>query len=152
MTENYHFIDGKFITFDLNREEYAVALERVLEIVGSEGILNSNHANPCVRGELNIRKQKVPVLDLRCLFGLTTEAEKEGSSVLITVFGKALSKVGLLVDSMRQVTHIRTGFLEKPPTAEENTRSEYVLGQILVEGRTVVILNLDKWESLASVL
>ncbi|HXL72048.1 MAG TPA: chemotaxis protein CheW, partial [bacterium] len=89
MRGKYHFIDGKFITFDLNREEYAIALERVLEIVGPGEISDTDHDDPCVRGVVKVRDLKVPVLDLYCRFGLAARADKEGSSVLVAVLGRA---------------------------------------------------------------
>jgi purine-binding chemotaxis protein CheW len=145
MTQNQHFIDGKFLVFDLNHEEYAIALGKVLEIVGAKGILDFDHEEPCLRGVVSIRDQKVPVLDLRCRFGFEPRAKKEDSAVLITVFEPELFKVGLVVDSVRQVMHIRTGILEKPPTEKEDTRAEFILVRVKVEGRTIMILNSDKW-------
>jgi len=43
------------------------------------------------------------------------------------------------------VMHIRTGILEKPPTEKEDTRAEFILVRVKVEGRTIMILNSDKW-------
>jgi purine-binding chemotaxis protein CheW len=145
MSPNQHFVDGKFLTFDLNHEEYAISLGKVLEIVGAKGILDSDHEEPCLRGVISIRDQRVPVLDLRCRFGFEPRAKKEESAVLITVFEPELFKVGLVVDSVRQVMHIRTGILEKPLTVKEDPRAEFIWGQVDVEGRKIMILNSDKW-------
>jgi purine-binding chemotaxis protein CheW len=145
MTQNHHFVDGKFLVFDLNHEEYAIALGKVLEIVGAKGILDSDHEEACLRGVISIRDQKVPVLDLRCRFGFEPRAKKEDSAVLITVFEPELFKVGLVVDSVRQVMHIRTGILGKPLIEEKDLRAEFIWGRVEVEGRTIMILNSDKW-------
>ncbi len=144
--QKYHLIDEKFMTFSLNQEEYAVSMDKVLEILGTERILDSDHADSCVRGVIHSRNHTVRVFDLQCLFGFETRAKKEGASVLVTVFGSGLTRVGLMVDSIRQVVPIMAGFSEKLPTEADDPRDKFVLGQVEVEGRTIRLLNLDKWE------
>jgi purine-binding chemotaxis protein CheW len=144
--QKYHLVDEKFMTFSLNQEEYAVSMDKVLEILGTEGILDSDHADSCVRGIIHSRNHIVQVFDIRCLFGLETRTKKEGSSVLVTVFGPGLTRIGLMVDAIRQVVPIMAGFSEKPPAGVDNPRDKFVLGQVEIEGRTIQLLNLDKWE------
>jgi len=126
MTSNPHFIDGKFITFDLNHEEYALALGRVLEILGAEGVQDSGHEDPCFRGVISIRNQKFPVLDLRCRFGFEPREKKQDSAVLVALFEPEQFKVGLTVDSVRQVMHIKAGLLEKAPVEKEDQLGQYL--------------------------
>jgi len=144
MTQNHHFIDGKFITFDLNHEEYGIAMSKVLEIVGTDGICECDHEDPCFRGMIVIRDQKVPILNLRCRFGFEPREKKENSSVLVAVFEPGLLKVGIVVDSVRQVVHIKSDFLKKSLTEKEDARAEFIWGQVEVEGRNIMILNSDK--------
>jgi purine-binding chemotaxis protein CheW len=145
MIQKNHVIDGEFMTFDLDHEEYAVALDKVLEILGTEGIQDSDKGDPCVRGVIHIRNQNVPVLDLRCQFGLGANMNEELSAVLLTVFGPGLSKIGLLVDSIRQVIRIKASIVKKAMNEKNDPRVEFILGQVEVEGRTIILLNLDKW-------
>lgn len=144
MTQNYHFVDGKFITFDLNHEEYAISLGKILEIVEAGGIRDLGHEDPCFRGVIFIRDQKVRILDLRCRFGFEPRTKKEDSSVLVAVFEPRFFKVGLMVDSVRQVVHIKSDFLEKSPAEKSDIRNELIWGQVELEGRTIRIFNSDK--------
>jgi purine-binding chemotaxis protein CheW len=144
--QKYHLVDEKFMTFSLNQEEYAVSMDKVLEILGTERILDSDHGDPCIRGVIQSRNHKVQVFDLRCLFGFETRTKKEGSSVLVTVFGPGLTRIGLMVDAIRQVVPIMAGFSEKATAEAGDPRDKFVLGQVEVEGRTIQLLNLDKWE------
>lgn len=146
MMQKYHLVDEKFMTFSLNQEEYAVSMDKVLEILGTEGILDSDQADPCVRGVIRSRNHKVQVFDLRCLFGFEPRTKKEGSAVLVTVFGPGLTRIGFMVDTIRQVVPIMAGFSEKTPSETDNPRDKFVLGQVVVEGRTIQLLNLNKWE------
>jgi purine-binding chemotaxis protein CheW len=144
MTQDFHFVDGKFITFDLNHEEYAISLGKILEILGAGGIRDLDHENPCFRGVIFIRDQKVRILDLRCRFGFEPRAKKEDSSVLVAVFEPGFFKVGLMVDSVRQVVHIKSDFLKKTPAEKNDIRDELIWGRVEVEGRTIRIFNSDK--------
>jgi purine-binding chemotaxis protein CheW len=144
MIQNYDFVDGKFITFNLNHEEYAIALGKILEIVGADGIQDSEHKDPCFRGMISLRDQKVRILDLRCRFGFEPKAKKKDSSVLVAVFEPGFFKVGLVVDSVRQVMHIKSDFSEKVLTEEQDLRAQLIWGQVKVEGRTIRIFNSDK--------
>jgi purine-binding chemotaxis protein CheW len=137
-------IDGKYITFVLGREEYGVSFNKVREILGPEGIQDSEKIEPCMRGVMKIRNQVIPVLDLRCRFGLETSSAKEGSAVLITSFGANSVLVGLLVDSIRQVLHIKTSLLKKLPVTAGDPRAEFIMGIVKTEGREILLLNLDK--------
>jgi purine-binding chemotaxis protein CheW len=144
MEQEFQLPEGKYITFVLGREEYGVSLNKVREILGPEGIQDSEQNEPCVPGVLKIRNQKVPVLDLRCRFGLEMSSTKAGSAVLITTFGAESVLVGLLVDSIRQVLHIKTGLLKKFPLGKGDPRAEFIMGMVQTEGREILLLNLDK--------
>jgi purine-binding chemotaxis protein CheW len=144
MTQNYHFVDGKFITFDLNHEEYAISLGKILEVLGADRIRDLGHADPCFQGVIFIRDQKVRVLDLRCRFGFEPRTKKEDSSVLVAIFEPGFFKVGLMVDSVRQVVYIKSKFLEKTPAEKNDLRDELICGEVEVEGRTIRIFNSDK--------
>jgi purine-binding chemotaxis protein CheW len=144
MTPPLHLVNGKFITFDLNHEEYAIAMGRVLEILGADGIQDSSHEDPCFTGTISIRNQKFPVLDLRRRFGFGPREKKQNSAVLVALFEPEQFKVGLTVDSVRQVMHIKDGILEKTPIEKKDARSEFIYGQVETEGRTIHILNWDQ--------
>jgi purine-binding chemotaxis protein CheW len=152
MEREFNSIEGKYITFVLGREEYGVSLNKVREILESVIIEDSGHSDPCVKGVMKIRNQKVPVLDLRCRFGLGAGPAKESYTVLIAAFGPAGVITGLMVDSIRQVLHIQTKVMKKLETAHDDPRADYVMGVVHTEGRPILILNLDKGADLLPVV
>ena len=58
MEQEHFLIEGKYITFVLGREEYGVSLNKVREILGPEGLQDSEQTDPCVRGVMKIRNCK----------------------------------------------------------------------------------------------
>jgi purine-binding chemotaxis protein CheW len=151
MEQGINSIEGKYITFVLGREEYGVSLNKVREILESVIIEESEHHDPCVKGIMKIRNQKVPVLDLRCRFGMGDGPARESYTVLIAAFGPAGVITGLIVDSIRQVLHIHTKVLERIETSQGDPRADYVVGVVNTEGRPILILNLDKGADLLPV-
>jgi purine-binding chemotaxis protein CheW len=144
MEQELNSIEGKYITFVLGREEYGVSLSKVREILESVIIQDTESTDPCVKGMMKIRNQKVPVLDLRCRFGLAAGPAQDSYTVLIAAFGPTGTITGLMVDSIRQVLYIQAKALEKFPIQNGDPRDEYIMGVANTEGRPIIILNLDK--------
>ncbi|MFW5845515.1 MAG: chemotaxis protein CheW, partial [Planctomycetota bacterium] len=73
-----------FLTFMLGEEEYAVEIERVLEIVSDLPITFVPGSPPAILGVVNMRGRVVPVLSLRRRFRMADHAEH----ILILIDGR----------------------------------------------------------------
>jgi purine-binding chemotaxis protein CheW len=60
---------GKYLTFRLAREEFAIAVLRVREIMGMQDITAVPQTPHYMKGVINLRGKIVPVIDLRMKFG-----------------------------------------------------------------------------------
>ena len=56
---------GKYMTFKLGREEYALEILKVREIIGLMDITRVPRTAEYIRGVINLRGKVIPVLDLR---------------------------------------------------------------------------------------
>ena len=142
--QKYHLIDEEFVTFELDHQEYAVPKNKVLKTLGTEGIIDSDQSELCVLGAVYGKNHKVPVLDLRCLFGFEERTKKEDSLVLVAAFGPESIQIGFIVDSIGTSVPILAGFSEKDNISENDPREKYILGEVLVKGKTILLLNSDK--------
>ena len=61
---------GKYLTFLLGREEYAIAVLKVREIMGIQDITAVPQTPAYVKGVINLRGKVIPVVDLRLKFCL----------------------------------------------------------------------------------
>ena len=61
---------GKYLTFQLAREEFGIRVLKVREIMGIQDITAVPHTPDYVKGVINLRGKVIPVLDLRLKFGL----------------------------------------------------------------------------------
>ncbi len=61
---------GKYLTFQLGNEEFAIQVLRVREIMGIQEITAVPQTPDYVKGVINLRGKVIPVVDLRLKFGL----------------------------------------------------------------------------------
>src|SRR5271156_5624497 len=59
---------GKYLTFGLGKEEFAIQVLHVCEIMGIQEITRVPQTPGYVKGVLNLRGRVVPVVDLRLKF------------------------------------------------------------------------------------
>jgi len=141
-TEQYA---GKHLTFKLAEEEYGMGILKVREIIGLMQITAVPRAPKHIRGVVNLRGKIVPVLDLRCKFGLP-EAELKRENCIITAMIEANGEsilVGLLVDSVSEVLMVEAADIEAVP-ALNDVKLPFVTGLAKTQGKVRILLDIDK--------
>ena len=61
---------GKYLSFHLGDEEYAIQVLKVREIVKLQHITSVPETPPELKGVIDLRGKVIPVVDLRLRFGL----------------------------------------------------------------------------------
>jgi purine-binding chemotaxis protein CheW len=104
------------VSFDIAGQEYAFALDVVLEVLDAPDTLAALPASEdLVLGVTPFRDTLLPLLSLRGLLGFTTRGEHDGrEKVVVTRVGGAL--VGLLADRMRTIFAADSDLIEKVPS------------------------------------
>src|SRR5215469_1371223 len=81
---------GKYLTFALGKEEFALQVLYVREIMGVQEITAVPQMPKHVRGVLNLRGKVIPVVDLRLKFGLPEiEYTQRTCIIVVQVEGQA---------------------------------------------------------------
>jgi purine-binding chemotaxis protein CheW len=104
------------VSFDIAGQEYAFALDVVLEVLDAPATLAALPASEdLVLGVTPFRDTLLPLLSLRGLLGFTARGEHDGrEKVVVTRVGGAL--VGLLADRMRTIFAAESDQIEKVPS------------------------------------
>jgi purine-binding chemotaxis protein CheW len=144
MKEQLGHLAGQYITFVLGREEYGIALNRVHEILGPDGIQDADMERPCLKGVLKLRGQKVQVLDLLCYFQTEGYFTKNAGAVLVTALGSEGEMLGLWVEAIRQVLHVDLGCLRPALLTPDDPRMGFIVGLAKIQDRTITLLSFDK--------
>ena len=135
----------QYLTFMLGRETLAIGILAIKEIIGYVQPTEVPMMPAFIRGVINLRGAVVPVLDLatrlnRASAGITrktcfviVEAELEGERQVI----------GISVDAVNEVLEIPAAQIEPAPAFGASIRTEYLAGIGKVNGRFVIILDVD---------
>ena len=148
----------QYLTFMLGGETFAIGILSIKEIIEYGQLTEVPRMPPFIRGVINLRGAVVPVIDLGARFGKQpTAISRRTCVVIIEVEHEGEQQViGVMVDAVNEVLDIPADQVEPAPTFGANIRADFIQGMGKVEGRFVIILNvnhvlsLDEMSTLAS--
>jgi purine-binding chemotaxis protein CheW len=115
----------EFLTFLLDREEYAVPIGRVREVLRAPAITEVPRAPAHVMGVVTVRGEVVAVIDARSRLGLGRTA---GAQSRIVIVDAGEGPLGLLVDQVSSVVRLPRGSIEPCPQGISAAASDCVTG------------------------
>ena len=136
---------GKYLTFHLGNEEFAIQVLRVREIMGIQEVTAVPQTPSYVKGVINLRGKVIPVVDLRLKFGLA-ELEYTPRTCIIVVqiesdAGKLM--IGVVVDAVSEVLTLQSGDIEDTPDFGNGVATPYLLGMAKIKGKVKILLDID---------
>jgi len=136
---------GKYLTFHLGNEEFAIQVLRVREIMGIQEVTAVPQTPSYVKGVINLRGKVIPVVDLRLKFGLA-ELEYTPRTCIIVVqiesdAGKLM--IGVIVDAVSEVLTLQSGDIEDTPDFGNGVATPYLLGMAKIKGKVKILLDID---------
>jgi purine-binding chemotaxis protein CheW len=136
---------GKYLTFQLGREEFGIRVLKVREIMGIQEITAVPQTPPHVKGVINLRGKVVPVIDLRLKFGLTAVDYTERTCIIVTQLKgeSGMILMGVIVDGVSEVLTLAPTDIEDTPDFGEEIAGNYLLGLAKVKGKVKILLDID---------
>ena len=131
----------EYLTFLLGREEYAVAIERVREVVKAPPVTEVPRAPAHILGVVTVRGEVVAVLDPRRRLGLPGAPPADGAGRIVIVDGGD-GACALLVDAVASVVRLPPGAIEPYPQGIGGPRAEYLAGIGREGDRLFTVLDL----------
>ncbi|MBC7928370.1 MAG: purine-binding chemotaxis protein CheW [Bryobacteraceae bacterium] len=136
---------GKYLSFALGPEEYAIRVLQVREIVKLQHITSVPDTPPDVRGVINLRGKVIPVIDLRVKFGMS-DAE-DGQRTCIVVVEVAASQngpMGIIVDEVSEVLTLAETDIQDTPDFGSGVETPFLLGLAKVKDSVKILLDIDQ--------
>jgi len=130
------------IAFKLGKEEYAVAIISVQEIIMPQEKTKIPRSPEFVEGVINLRGSIIPVIDGRKRFGL--ELAKVTPETRIMVLELERNTVGLTVDSVSEVIHMQTKDVQASPVNSDKSQ-DFILGIGKFKERLIILLDPDNF-------
>jgi purine-binding chemotaxis protein CheW len=138
---------GKYLTFMLGREEFAIQVLKVREIMGIQEITAVPQTPAHVKGVINLRGKVVPVVDLRLKFGLPEIEYTQRTCIIVVqvLSGGIALHTGIIVDAVSEVLNLAAGDIEDTPDfGGGNSAANYLLGMAKVKGKVKILLDIDR--------
>jgi purine-binding chemotaxis protein CheW len=135
----------QYLTFMLNSEIFAIGILRIKEIIEYGNLTEVPRMPDFIRGVINLRGAVVPVIDLGSRFGKQASSiSRRTCIVIIEVEHEGEQQVvGVMVDAVNEVLDIAPGEIEPAPSFGAKIRADFIRGMGKVDGKFVIILNVD---------
>lgn len=137
---------GKYLTFGLGKEEFAIQVMRVREIIGVQEITTVPQTPAYVKGVINLRGKVVPVVDLRLKFGMQErEYTQRTCTIVVNVEQEGAGMLtGVVVDEVSEVMTLQAGEIEDTPDFGHGVAIPYLLGMAKLKGKVKILLDINK--------
>ena len=129
----------RLVSFDVDGQEYAIAIEDVQEIVQvPENVIHVPHSESHVLGVMTLRSRLLPLVNLRSMFGMPFRELDEKSRIVVLTMGGV--SVGVVVDAVSEVLRVsKSGVDILPPLlAREGNQAEITSICRLDDGKRMV--------------
>jgi len=136
--------ESKVVIFSVGREEYAVAIQYVKEVVTWTQPIPVPDAPPMVEGVVDLRGDVIAVVDLGRRFGMGRAKEASQSRIMvIEINGR---QAGFVVDDVTEVFTAPPGSVTLPSPLLRKRHGDPVVAGILKAGgnRLVVVVDAAK--------
>lgn len=136
----------QFLSFGLGNEEYGVDILSVQEIRSWEPVSRIPNVPSYEKGVVNLRGSIVPIIDLRDRFNLG-HSEYTALTVVVVLQAEIEGKnrtMGLVVDAVSNVINVEKSTIQKAPDFGTKVSTEFINGLASVDGRMVMILDVQK--------
>jgi purine-binding chemotaxis protein CheW len=126
----------QLVVFSLGREEYALPIGAVSEIIRFTEPRTVASDAAWIRGVIGLRGKIIPIFDLAARMALDSAGSEPGKIVIVET---GTGQVGVMVDEVEEVLTVSSEQLEAVPTA--NTDSIEAIAKI--GDRLVILLNAE---------
>jgi purine-binding chemotaxis protein CheW len=132
----------QLVSFKLGNEEFGIDIGRVQEINMMMQLTKIPNSNRFIEGVVNLRGKIVPVVNLRERLGLSKKADDSKTKIIVSDINNRL--IGYIVDEVNEVLRISKSIIEPTPEIISGVNSDLFEGVAKLEGRLLILLNLDK--------
>lgn len=142
-TKNTEMDEGmQVVAFKLRDEEYGVSILNVQEIRNLTDITRVPFAADFIKGVINLRGSVLPVIDLKQRLGLAETPYTENTRIVTVTIDDL--HVGMLVDAVTEVLTINNKPVDTKKATNDRGGSKFLSGIGNVDGRLIILLNLEE--------
>ena len=134
--------DGKFLTFILGTEVYGIEILKVREIIKLMDITTVPRTPDYMKGVINLRGKVIPIVNLRSKFSMPEIEHTQETCIIVVEVNK--TSIGIIVDSVSEVSNINSGEIEDAPHLGQDIDTNFILGLGKTKERIVILLDIEQ--------
>ncbi len=143
VTSSENELKHKFLTFGIGKENYAIPIQYVTEIIGIQSITDLPDVPEYVKGVINLRGRVIPLIDVRLRFGMDEKEYDDRTCIIVTLINDI--PVGLIIDTVKEVIDIPEQQIDPPPKVKKGQESRFIHGLGKTENSVIIILDMEKF-------
>jgi purine-binding chemotaxis protein CheW len=135
---------GQYITFKIGDELFAINVFQVREVLDLTPVTKVPTAPPYLRGVVNVRGKAIPVVDLRCKFGLPPAPDTVNTRIVVLELelDGEMCIVGGQADSVHEVIELEANEIDPPPRIASRWKTEIVRGMARRGEDFIIVLDV----------
>lgn len=135
-------LKGRYLTFLIDKETYAIEIRYVMEINGIQAITEMPEMPEYIKGIINLRGKIIPVMDIRIRFGKPPRDYDDRTCVVVIDFEG--HSIGFIVDSVSEVITIPDVDISARPNLSTGDGRGFVKNIGKVNNMVVLLLDCGK--------
>ena len=138
-------LEGKYLTFRLDTEDYGIEILKVQEIIQMQQITKVPRVDKFIRGVINLRGKVIPVIELRKKFGQETCEDSEKTCIIVVqveTIDKPIT-MGVIIDEVKEVVEISAKQIEQTPALGAGIDTNFIMGMGKMGDDVKILLDID---------
>lgn len=132
---------NRYLCFSLGKEEFALPLLTVKEVIGIPDITAIPQAPSHFLGIMNLRGLIISVMDLRLKMGIKPLNSDETAVVILDLGEHCL---GMVVDQVNSVVELSEADISEKPMMDQIKMNDSITGVFRKNEQLVLLLNISK--------
>ncbi|HON57868.1 MAG TPA: chemotaxis protein CheW [bacterium] len=130
------------VTFNIGKEEYAIDIMLVIEIIKTTQVTKVPLSLDFVKGVVNLRGNIVPIVDLKKKFKIVSkENPKDVRFIVVDIHKKT---IGFQIDKVNEVIMIPENQIDSATAIVSGISQNYITGIAKLGNRLIILLNIEK--------
>lgn len=134
----------QIVIFKLGNEEYSVPITSVQEIIMPQTPTHIPKSPSWVEGVINLRGHIIPIIDGKKKFQLDNSKYNDDPRIMVIDVENEI--IGLIVDEVAEVIHLKTEDIDPTPVDIEGD-SDFLWGVGKHQNRLLILINPEKFLS-----
>lgn len=134
--------EEQLVTFLLDKEEYAIDIMQVKEIIRVPQIVKVPNCQDYIDGVVSIRNNLMPMLNLRTYFGIERLEINDQMRVLVVDMGTFFA--GIIVDRVSEVLRVPVSVIQPPPKFSADSGELKGVAKLNKGERMILLLDPSK--------